>query len=73
MVTAAFLCDAEACCTQTENDYANRHLGAWRLRTAALRYGRVAHEFASGGVGPHDIKRVLPGAHTLRRANGWRI
>jgi uncharacterized protein len=51
----------------TENDYANGigRIGVW---DAALDYVRV-DEFASGGVGPHDIKR-LPGGDTLVVANG---
>ena len=51
----------------TENDYANGigRIGVWDV---ALGYVRV-DEFASGGVGPHDIKR-LPGGDTLVVANG---
>lgn len=51
----------------TENDYeAGRgRIGVWN---ALDRYARVG-EFASGGVGPHDIKR-LPGTNTLVIANG---
>ena len=51
----------------TENDYdAGRgRIGVW---DAAHGYQRVA-EFDSGGIGPHDIRR-LPGGDTLVVANG---
>ena len=51
----------------TENDYdAGRGVvGVWDVSAGYTRAG----EFASGGVGPHDIKR-LPGSETLVVANG---
>ncbi|UWQ96542.1 DUF1513 domain-containing protein [Rhodobacteraceae bacterium M385] len=51
----------------TENDYdaARGMIGIW---DAARGYRRIG-EFASGGVGPHDILR-LPGSGTLVVANG---
>ncbi len=51
----------------TENDYgAGRGcIGVWDV---AKGYRRTA-EFDSGGIGPHDIKR-LPGSETLVIANG---
>lgn len=51
----------------TENDYeAGRgRIGVWDV---AAGYKRTA-EFPSGGIGPHDIKR-LPGTNTLVVANG---
>ena len=51
----------------TENDYdaARGMIGVWDARQ---NYARVG-EFPSGGVGPHDIKR-LPGEEVLVVANG---
>ncbi len=51
----------------TENDYENGQgrIGVW---DAAHGYIRAA-EFSSGGIGPHDLKR-LPGTDTLVIANG---
>lgn len=51
----------------TENDYdAGRGcVGVWDVRAGYLRAG----EWDSGGIGPHDIKR-LPGSDTLVVANG---
>lgn len=51
----------------TENDYENGQgrIGVW---DAGNGYMRV-DEFSSGGIGPHDIKRV-PGTDTLVIANG---
>ncbi len=51
----------------TENDYeaGEGRIGVW---DATRDYAR-ADEFASGGVGPHDIKR-LPGSDVLVVANG---
>lgn len=51
----------------TENDFdaARGVIGVWDARQG---YTRV-HEFASGGIGPHDILR-LPGIDTLVVANG---
>ncbi len=51
----------------TENDYANARglIGVWDARN---RYRRLT-EFPSGGIGPHDIKRI-PGADVLVVANG---
>lgn len=51
----------------TENDFdAGRGMiGVWDARNA---YQRVA-EFASGGIGPHDLK-LLPGGQSLVVANG---
>ncbi|WP_324752050.1 DUF1513 domain-containing protein [Roseovarius sp. Pro17] len=62
----AFSADADWLFT-TENDFeAGRgRVGVWDV---AAGYLRVA-EFDSGGIGPHDIKR-LPGSDTLVIANG---
>lgn len=51
----------------TENDYeAGRgRVGVWDVRAGYRRAG----EFSSGGIGPHDIKR-LPNRETLVIANG---
>lgn len=51
----------------TENDYegGTGRIGVWDV---AAGYQRVA-EFSSGGIGPHDIKR-LPGSDVLVVANG---
>lgn len=51
----------------TENDYeaGQGRIGVWDV---AAGYRRVA-EFASGGIGPHDIKR-LPNSDVLVVANG---
>ncbi|MEM9523953.1 MAG: DUF1513 domain-containing protein [Pseudomonadota bacterium] len=51
----------------TENDYeaARGVVGVWSVRNGYARIG----EFSSGGVGPHDIRR-LPGDETLIVANG---
>ncbi|MGJ8586148.1 MAG: DUF1513 domain-containing protein [Marinosulfonomonas sp.] len=51
----------------TENDYeaAEGRIGVWDV---AAGYARV-DEFASGGTGPHDLKR-LPGSEVLVVANG---
>jgi hypothetical protein len=51
----------------TENDYeaGQGRIGVWDSRNG---YKRI-DEFASGGIGPHDIKR-LPNTHTLVVANG---
>jgi len=51
----------------TENDYeaGQGRIGVWDVRAG---YTRSA-EYSSGGVGPHDIKRV-PGTDTLVIANG---
>ena len=51
----------------TENDYetARGIVGIWDARH---RYKRLG-EFSSGGIGPHDIRRV-PGSDTLVVANG---
>ncbi|MDX8352551.1 DUF1513 domain-containing protein [Cognatiyoonia sp. IB215182] len=51
----------------TENDY-EAGVGRIGLWAASRGYARV-DEFSSGGVGPHDIKR-LPGSDTLVIANG---
>ncbi|UYV36600.1 DUF1513 domain-containing protein [Rhodobacteraceae bacterium D3-12] len=50
-----------------ENDYAQGRgvIGVWAARSGYRRVG----EFASGGVGPHDI-RLLPDQETLVIANG---
>jgi hypothetical protein len=51
----------------TENDYeaGQGQIGVWDVTAG---YKRTA-EFPSGGIGPHDIKR-LPGTNTLVVANG---
>lgn len=51
----------------TENDYeAGRgRIGVWDVTQGYKRSG----EFSSGGIGPHDIKR-LPGSNTFVIANG---
>ncbi|PJI84449.1 hypothetical protein BC777_3508 [Yoonia maricola] len=51
----------------TENDYeaGEGRIGVWDVTAG---YTRVA-EFSSGGIGPHDIKR-LPGSDVLVVANG---
>tara|TARA_R110002049_G_scaffold23781_6_gene84674 strand:- start:59588 stop:60652 length:1065 start_codon:yes stop_codon:yes gene_type:complete len=51
----------------TENDFENGQgrIGMW---DATGGYARIG-EFASGGIGPHDIKR-LPGSDTFAVANG---
>ena len=51
----------------TENDYEAGQgcVGVWDVAAGYVR----ADEFASGGVGPHDIK-LLPGADTIVIANG---
>lgn len=51
----------------TENDYAagQGRIGVWDRRAGYKRVG----EFASGGIGPHDIKR-LPDSDVLVVANG---
>lgn len=51
----------------TENDFeaGQGRIGLWN---ASAGYARVA-EFSSGGIGPHDIKR-LPGSDVLVIANG---
>ena len=51
----------------TENDYeaGQGRVGVWDVLAGYVR----VEEFASGGVGPHDIKR-LPGTETLVIANG---
>lgn len=51
----------------TENDFENGRgmVGVWDARQGYSRVG----EFASGGIGPHDIKR-LPDTDTLVIANG---
>ena len=51
----------------TENDYeAGRgRIGVWDVKS---RYQRIG-EFSSGGIGPHDIKR-LPNSETFVIANG---
>lgn len=51
----------------TENDYEAGHgvIGIWDATTGYARVG----EWESGGIGPHDIKR-LPGSDTLVVANG---
>lgn len=51
----------------TENDYDNARgvIGVW---DAAADYARIG-EFDSGGIGPHEIKRI-PGTDTLVVANG---
>ncbi len=51
----------------TENDYeaGQGRVGVWDVAAGFTR----ADEFSSGGVGPHDIKRV-PGSDTLVIANG---
>lgn len=51
----------------TENDYesAEGRIGVWDVRRGFRRIG----EFASGGVGPHDVK-LLPDSTTLVVANG---
>jgi uncharacterized protein len=62
----AFSGDGETLFT-TENDYeaGQGRIGVW---DAANGYARIA-EFASGGIGPHEI-RLLPGSDTLVVANG---
>lgn len=51
----------------TENDYdaGLGRVGVWDASAGFMRAG----EFASGGIGPHDIKR-LPGSEVLVVANG---
>ncbi|MEH6739728.1 MAG: DUF1513 domain-containing protein [Sulfitobacter sp.] len=51
----------------TENDYevGRGRIGVWDVTNGYARSG----EFSSGGIGPHDIKR-LPGTDTLVVANG---
>lgn len=51
----------------TENDYeaGQGRIGIWNARLGYARAG----EWASGGIGPHDIKR-LPGSEVLVVANG---
>ena len=51
----------------TENDYdaGTGRIGVWDVAEGFARAG----EFASGGIGPHDIKR-LPGSDVLVVANG---
>ena len=51
----------------TENDYegGTGRIGVWDVAAGFQR----THEFNSGGIGPHDIKR-LPGVDTLVIANG---
>ncbi|WP_106744960.1 DUF1513 domain-containing protein [Yoonia maritima] len=51
----------------TENDYeaGQGRVGVWDVPAGYVR----VDEFASGGVGPHDVKR-LPGTETLVIANG---
>ena len=51
----------------TENDFQNARgvIGIWDTKKGYTRVG----EFYSGGIGPHDIKR-LPGSETLVVANG---
>jgi hypothetical protein len=51
----------------TENDFeaGEGRVGVWDVRAGYLR----VDEFASGGVGPHEIKR-MPGTDTLVIANG---
>jgi uncharacterized protein len=51
----------------TENDYeaGQGRIGVWDVTAGYLRVA----EFASGGVGPHDLKR-LPGSDVLVVANG---
>lgn len=51
----------------TENDYelGEGRIGVWDV---AAGYKRIS-EFASGGIGPHEIKRI-PGRETLVIANG---
>jgi len=50
-----------------ENDFANARgvIGVWDVQAGYKRLG----EFASGGVGPHDI-RLMPDGETLVVANG---
>jgi hypothetical protein len=51
----------------TENDYeaGEGRVGVWDVQAGYLR----VDEFASGGIGPHEIKR-MPGTDTLVIANG---
>lgn len=51
----------------TENDYeaGEGRVGIWDVAAGYTRAG----DFSSGGIGPHDIKR-LPGTDTLVIANG---
>lgn len=51
----------------TENDFelGRGCIGVWDVRAGYVRKG----EFASGGIGPHDIQ-CLPGSETLVVANG---
>ncbi len=51
----------------TENDFENGHgrIGVWDTNAEYIR----VDEFSSGGIGPHDIKR-LPSTDTLVIANG---
>lgn len=51
----------------TENDFeaGQGRIGVWDVHAGYTRAG----EFESGGIGPHDIKR-LPGSETLIIANG---
>lgn len=62
----AFSADGELLFT-TENDYeaARGVVGVWDARQKYKRLG----EFASGGVGPHDVK-LMPSSATLVVANG---
>lgn len=62
----AFSGDGETLFT-TENDYeaGQGRIGVWDAKRGYARIG----EFASGGIGPHEI-RLLPGTDTLVVANG---
>lgn len=61
-----YLRDGDTLCTP-ENDYVNGRgvIGFWSRRAGFRRIGQVA----SGGIGPHEIKR-LPGSDILVMANG---
>lgn len=61
-----YLSDGDTLCTP-ENDYANGRgvIGFWSRRAGYQRVG----EIPTGGVGPHDLKR-LPGRDVLVVANG---
>lgn len=61
-----FLRDGDTLCTP-ENDYANGRgvIGFWSRKAGYRRLG----EMPTGGIGPHDLKR-LPGSDILVVANG---
>lgn len=61
-----YLRDGDTLCTP-ENDYANGRgvIGFWSRKAGYRRVG----EMPTGGIGPHDLKR-LPGSDVLVVANG---